>query len=54
MMQKTITHTRDGSITISAKLRQAFGIQQNDPIIADLTPEGILLRPSMRVAIEFD
>ena len=53
MMEETITLGRGGSITLPAKLRQAFGIQQNDPIIADMTPEGILLRPSMRVPTEF-
>ncbi len=51
-MSETITIGRRGAITIPAKLRRAFGIQQNDQLIAEETPEGILLRPSVSVPVE--
>ena len=54
MLQKAIALGRGGSITLLAKLRQAFGIQEKDPLIADLKPEGILWRPLFSVPIEFD
>lgn len=51
-MSETITVGRRGSITIPAKLRRAFGMEENDHLIAEQTPEGILLRPSVSVPIE--
>lgn len=51
-MKETVTIGRRGSITIPAKLRRAFGIEQNDQLIAEQTPEGILLRPSIAVPVE--
>ena len=53
-MKETTTLARGGSITLPAKLHQAIGMQRNDPPIAKQTPEGILLRPSLNIVIEFD
>ena len=52
IMSETITVGRRGSITIPAKLRRAFGVQQNDQLIAEQTPEGILLKPSVSIPVE--
>ena len=54
ILKETTTLGRGGSITLLAKLRHAFYIQQNDPLLAEQSPEGILLRPSLSVVIEFD
>lgn len=51
-MTETITVGRRGAITIPAKLRRAFGMEQNDHLIAEQTPEGILLRPAVSVPVE--
>ena len=51
-MSETITVGRRGSITIPAKLRRAFGMQQNDQLIAEQTPDGILLKPSVSIPVE--
>ena len=51
-MSETITVGRRGSITIPAKLHRAFGMEENDHLIAEQTPEGILLRPAVSVPIE--
>ena len=51
-MTETITVGRRGSITIPARLRRAFGLEENDQLIAEQTPEGILLRPAVSVPIE--
>ena len=51
-MSQKITIGRRGAITIPAKLRRAFGMEQDDELIAEETPEGILLRPAVSVPIE--
>ena len=35
-----------------AKLRQALGIKADDQLIAETTPEGLLLRPAVTLPIE--
>ncbi len=41
-----------GTFVIPAKLRRIFGFQEGSEVIAEETPEGILLRPAMTVPIE--
>jgi len=41
-----------GTFVIPAKLRRRFGIQEGSEVIAEETPEGILLRPAVLVPIE--
>ena len=51
-MTERITITDRGVVTIPAALRRAFGLQAGTELIAEQTPEGILLRPSVSVPIE--
>ena len=39
-------------MTLPAKLRQALGIKPDDRLIAETTPEGLLLRPAVTLPIE--
>ena len=41
-----------GLIGMPAKMREAAGIRPQDNLIAETTPEGILLRPAVTVPIE--
>ena len=41
-----------GTFVIPAKLRRRFGIEEGSEVIAEETPEGILIRPAMMVPIE--
>ena len=41
-----------GTLVIPAKLRRRFGIEEGSEVIAEETPEGILIRPAMTVPIE--
>ena len=41
-----------GVITLPAKLRQALGLRADDQLIAETTPEGLLLRPAVTLAVE--
>jgi len=51
-MKVTLTVTSRGIVTLPAKLRQAMGIKAEDQLIAETTPEGLLLRPAITVPIE--
>ncbi len=51
-MQATLTVTDRGVISLPAKLRRAFGITADDRLIAETTPEGILLRPTVTLPVE--
>lgn len=51
-MKTTLTVTSRGVVTLPAKLRQALGIKADDQLIAEATPEGILLRPAVTLPIE--
>jgi len=39
-------------LTLPAKLRQAAGISPEDQVMAEITPEGILLRPAVTLPVE--
>jgi AbrB family looped-hinge helix DNA binding protein len=51
-MKTTLTITRRGVVTLPAKLREALGIKADDQLIAETTPEGLLLRPAVTLPIE--
>jgi len=50
-MRTTLTITDRGVVTLPAKLRQALGIKPNDQVIAETTPEGLLLRPAVTLPL---
>lgn len=51
-MKTTLTITGRGVITLPAKLRKALGLSADDQLIAETTPEGLLLRPAVTLPIE--
>lgn len=51
-MKTTVTITSRGAVTLPAKLRQALGLKAGDQLIAETTPEGLLLRPAVTLPIE--
>jgi bifunctional DNA-binding transcriptional regulator/antitoxin component of YhaV-PrlF toxin-antitoxin module len=51
-MKATLSISGRGLIALPAKMREAAGIRPQDNIIAETTPEGILLRPAVTVPIE--
>ena len=44
--------TGRGVITLPTKLRKALGLSADDQLIAETTPEGLLLRPAVTLPIE--
>ena len=52
MMKATITVSGRGLIAVPAKIRKAAGIRPQDNLIAETTPEGILLRPAITLPVE--
>lgn len=51
-MKAAITITSRGVITLPAKLRAALGVRAEDQLIAEVTPQGLLLRPAVTLAVE--
>lgn len=51
-MQTTLTINSRGVVTLPAKLRRALGLKADDQLIAETTPEGILLRPAVTLPVE--
>ena len=51
-MKVNVTITSRGVITLPAKLRQALGLKIEDHLIAETTPEGLLLRPAVTLPVE--
>ena len=41
-----------GTFVIPASLRRRFGLVEGSQVIAEETPEGILLRPAVTIALE--
>jgi len=41
-----------GTLVIPAKLRRIFGFEEGAEVIAEETPEGVLIRPAVTVPIE--
>lgn len=51
-MKATITITSRGVVTLPLGLRKALGIKAQDTLIAETTPDGLLLRPAITVPVE--
>lgn len=51
-MNATLTLTDRGVISLPAALRRAVGLRPNDQVIAEATPDGILLRPAVTLPVE--
>jgi len=51
-MKATLTVGRRGTVTLPAKFRQALGIKADDQLIAETTPDGLLLRPAVTLPVE--
>lgn len=51
-MQATISVSGRGLIALPVEMRKAAGIRPQDSLIAEMTPEGILLRPAVTLAVE--
>lgn len=51
-MKATVTITSRGVVTLPARLRQAMGLKADDQLIAETTPEGLLLRPAVTLPVE--
>lgn len=51
-MKATVTVTDRGVVTLPAKLREALGIKADDLLIAETTPDGLLLRPAVTLPVE--
>jgi AbrB family looped-hinge helix DNA binding protein len=51
-MKATVTITSRGVVTLPAKLRQALCLKADDQLIAETTPEGLLLRPAVTLPLE--
>jgi len=51
-MKATLTVTSRGVVTLPARLRAALGLKADDHLIAETTPEGLLLRPAVTLPVE--
>lgn len=51
-MRATLTVNSRGVVTLPAKLRHAMGLKADDQLIAETTPEGLLLRPAVTLPVE--
>ena len=51
-MQATLTINSRGVVTLPVKLRQAMGLKTDDQLIAETTPQGLLLRPAVTLPLE--
>ena len=51
-MKTTLTVSSRGVVTLPAKLRQVLGLKPDDQLIAETTPEGLLLRPAVTLPVE--
>jgi len=51
-MKVTLQVTERGVVSLPAKMRSLLGICGKDFILAETTPEGILLRPTVTLPVE--
>jgi AbrB family looped-hinge helix DNA binding protein len=51
-MKATLTMTSRGVVTLPAKVRREMGLKPDDQLIAETTPDGLLLRPAVTLPIE--
>jgi len=47
-----VTITSRGVITLPARLRRALGLRADDQLVAEITPDGLLLRPAVTLPVE--
>jgi antitoxin PrlF len=52
LMKATITVTSRGVVTLPLGIRKALGIKADDTLIAETTPDGLLLRPAVTLPVE--
>jgi bifunctional DNA-binding transcriptional regulator/antitoxin component of YhaV-PrlF toxin-antitoxin module len=51
-VKTTLMMTSRGVVTLPAKLRKALGLKPDDLLIAETTPQGLLLRPAVTLPVE--
>ena len=51
-MKATLAISSRGVLTLPAKLREAVGLRPDDPVIAEVTTDGLLLRPAVTLPLE--
>ena len=51
-MKTALTISSRGVVTLPAKLREAMGLKPDDQLIAETTPEGLLLGPAVTLPVE--
>lgn len=51
-MKTSVTITSRGVITLPVRLREVLGLKPDDQLIAETTPEGLLLRPAVTLPVE--
>jgi AbrB family looped-hinge helix DNA binding protein len=51
-VKTTLTITSRGVVTLPARLRREMGLKADDYLIAETTPEGLLLRPAVTLPAE--
>lgn len=51
-MQTTLSISGRGLIALPAEMRREVGLSPHDNLIAETTPEGILLRPAITLRVE--
>lgn len=51
-MRSILAISSRGGITLPAKLRRELGLRPDDQLIAEVTNEGLLLRPAVTMPVE--
>jgi bifunctional DNA-binding transcriptional regulator/antitoxin component of YhaV-PrlF toxin-antitoxin module len=51
-MKSVVSINSRGVVTLPAKLRRALGLKADDQLIAEITPEGLLMRPAVTLSVE--
>ncbi len=51
-MKATLTMTSRGVVTLPAKIRRELGLVADDQLLAETTPDGLILRPAVTLPIE--
>lgn len=52
-MPEKIVIGQRGVLTLPAKLRKRYALQQNDTLLVEETPQGLLQRPCVSLPVEF-
>ena len=52
-MSEKIVIGQRSVLTLPAKLRKRYALQQNDTLLVEETPQGLLLRPCVSLPVEF-